>query len=197
MSFSDLLIVVDEEDRLRSALEGVLGAERVEVARHATALGALSACVLRAPLCIVTDMDLPDYDGLWLAASVRANLGAVASTPIVLLGHPIDDELRARALEAGVDVLLPKPVRLDELCAQVRALLAMSGRLRAEAVQRAARGDDRVMQATASSRSGVRRRVEPPRPGQAVREEVVPSARPDPRAEPVDEVPTRIHVWRK
>lgn len=192
-----MLIVVDEEDRLRSALEGVLGAEHVEVARHATALGALSACIARAPLCIVADMDLPDYDGLWLAASVRANLGAIASTPIVLLGHPVDDELRGRALEAGVDVVLPKPVRLDELCAQVRALLAMSGRLRAQAIQRAARGGDRGMQATAPSRSGVRRRVEPPTLARAVREEIVPSARPDPRAEPVDDVPTRIHVWRK
>lgn len=197
MSCPDLLIVVDEEDRLRSALAGALGAERVEVARHATALGALSACISRAPLCIVADLDLPDYDGLWLAASVRANLGVIASTPIVLLGHPVDDELRGRALEAGVDVLLSKPVRLDELCAQVRALLAMSGRLRAEAVLRAARGDSRAPQATPSSRSGVRRRVEPPGLAHAAREEVVPSARPDPRAEPVEDVPTRIHVWRR
>jgi CheY-like chemotaxis protein len=126
-------VIVDREAALHRELEAALATDSVEVVRSATALGALSTCTKLEPLCVVADMSLPDHDGLWLAGALRASAGQVASTPIVLLATGADATVHARAAAAGVDWILAKPIDLVELRAQVRALMAVSARLRGAA----------------------------------------------------------------
>ena len=201
MKHREVVVVVDAEGWLRRSLVPGLEDDGLEVARAATAIGALSACAAQDPLCVVVDLELSDHDGLWLAAALRDGNGPTSSVPIVLLAERPDATLCAQAIAAGVDVVLDRRGAIAELRTYVRALVAMSRRVRAEASRRAAKADARARseapERPASGRSGTQRKVTARSPGHAVREEVLPSARPDPRAEPTEDSPTRRHVWGK
>lgn len=83
--------------------------------------------------CIVCSPDLPDIDGLWVARRVRTEAGAIAKVPILFLGDLTDPNERTQALGVGVDVFLARPpASLDDVAAQVGALIAMARRLDTE-----------------------------------------------------------------
>ncbi len=70
---------------------------------------------------LVTDLNMPVMDGLKLIALVRGE-GAHRTTPIVVVTAEAADEDRRRALAAGADSCLPKPVdapRLARLAARL------------------------------------------------------------------------------
>jgi uncharacterized protein (TIGR02266 family) len=70
---------------------------------------------------IVTDLYMPNVDGFELVRRVRAD-PRHHETPIVSISGGGDDA-RDRALEAGVDVYLRKPVRVQDVLGTVRTLL--------------------------------------------------------------------------
>jgi len=61
------------------------------------------------------DCYMPDMDGFEATRQIRALDGAARSTPIVALTASVLDIDRQRCLEAGMDVVLPKPVDADAL----------------------------------------------------------------------------------
>ncbi|MCU0653822.1 MAG: DUF4388 domain-containing protein [Polyangiaceae bacterium] len=79
---------------------------------------------------VLADAALPD-DATALVTQLRQSTGSSATLPFLLLAHADDSFSRMEALRAGADVCLTKPFRADELCLQVLAILAMSGRVRA------------------------------------------------------------------
>lgn len=83
------------------------------------------------PDCILCVVNLPDIDGFWVARRVRAEPPPVGTTPFLLLTEPDDREGRLQGLHVGADLFVNKPFAADELVAQVSALIAMAGRLRA------------------------------------------------------------------
>jgi DNA-binding response OmpR family regulator len=76
--------------------------------------------------CIVCSPQLPDIDGLWVARRVRTEAGTISKTPILFVGELNDGTERTQALSVGVDVFLGRPpASLDDIAAQVGALIAM------------------------------------------------------------------------
>ena len=82
------------------------------------------------PDCILCDVTLPDIDGFWVARRVRTEPSAVATTPFLFLTEADDTESRLQGLHVGADLYLTKPLRNDEVVAQVGALIEMANRLR-------------------------------------------------------------------
>ena len=82
------------------------------------------------PDCILCDVNLPDIDGFWVARRVRTEPSAVATTPFLFLTEADDSESRLQGLHVGADLYLTKPLRNDEVVAQVGALIEMANRLR-------------------------------------------------------------------
>ena len=80
------------------------------------------------PDLIALDDDLPGPSGLELVARIRQAEPAGAHTPIVLIGGTSDVDAKVRALRAGADDYLGKPVHPQELSARVRGLLARFSR---------------------------------------------------------------------
>lgn len=85
-----------------------------EVLEAETGLAGLSVAQHEHPDLILMDINLPDVDGLEVTARIREN-PSVAHIPIVALTANAMVGDRERALQAGCDGYLPKPVSRAEL----------------------------------------------------------------------------------
>ncbi|MFM8702639.1 MAG: response regulator, partial [Planctomycetia bacterium] len=125
------ILVVDADEQVRAAAHALL--ERygctVETARDgAEAASMVRACGAEAYDVIIADIRLPDMSGYELLLRLRELRDAV---PLVLMtgfgydpGHSI-----VKARQAGVDLVLFKPFRVDQLLETVEKVIARSGPL--------------------------------------------------------------------
>jgi CheY-like chemotaxis protein len=81
---------------------------------------ALALLAQRPVALVITDLRMPDMDGVTLAAAIKAH---APQCPIILMtGYP-SPEIKQRADAAGVEYFLPKPFGIDQLAALVRLAL--------------------------------------------------------------------------
>jgi two-component system, sensor histidine kinase len=114
-----ILVVEDNPDARQSMRELLeLWGHRVDTAPDG--LAGLSTAVAQRPDVALVDIGLPGLDGYRLASELRARAGeAIRLVAITGYGGP---EGRNRALAAGFDVHLVKPVQPDELARTLAAL---------------------------------------------------------------------------
>ncbi|HET9958991.1 MAG TPA: response regulator transcription factor [Polyangiaceae bacterium] len=119
MTREKLILVVDDEKRIRDVVEYALGKDgfRVVCAAHGT--DALTAVEREAPDLIVLDVMLPGLDGIELCRRLRTR----SNVPILFLSARSDEVDRVVGLEVGGDDYLTKPFSPRELVARVRAVL--------------------------------------------------------------------------
>lgn len=119
-----VLVVEDEEDT-RDLLSAALGHSGAEVEPAGSAKEALSALRRRPPDVLVCDIAMPEEDGYTLLARVRALAaeegGLVPAVALTAYAHSDD---RRRALAAGYQVHLSKPIDAGELVAVVARMAA-------------------------------------------------------------------------
>ncbi|MCP5272907.1 MAG: CHASE domain-containing protein [Burkholderiaceae bacterium] len=104
-------------------MRGML-AQRPQIALSVSTMGldALAAVRIERPDLLLLDMHLPDIDGLDLLTHLKADDGT-AGIPVIVLSADATPERVARALDAGAEAYLPKPLNLGELLQHVDALL--------------------------------------------------------------------------
>lgn len=118
-----LLVVADEpatRELLTTSLQGL--PYTVQHARDGA--GTLAAVAAASPDLVLLDVVLPDLDGYDVLQRLRAD-PRTATIPIVLLTERTDQTERLRALEAGADDFLIKPIDCAELLARARTLLRL------------------------------------------------------------------------
>lgn len=93
-------------------------ADEHRVSQEADPATALAASRTRVDLLII-NAAADSFDGLRLAAQVRSHEGS-RNLPILAIVNPGDRGRMVRALEIGVNDLLPRPVDPEELSARVR-----------------------------------------------------------------------------
>jgi two-component system OmpR family response regulator len=118
------LLLVDDEDNLRSMLEAALRHSGFEVHPAATGRAALDAVAEVQPDLIVLDVMLPDLDGFDVCKRLRSSGDR---TPVLFLTARDATEDRVRGLTLGGDDYLVKPFSLEELVARITAVLRRSG----------------------------------------------------------------------
>ena len=118
------VLVVDDEADLRELLELTLVGMGFDVDCAPDVQSALALLAERDYALCLTDMRLPDGDGLQLVAAV-AQRGA--STPIAVITAHGSAENAVAALKAGAFDYLAKPVALDALRSLVRSAVALPG----------------------------------------------------------------------
>jgi CheY-like chemotaxis protein len=114
------VLVVDDEDDTREMLHALLQGCHVDVRLAASAAEALAAVHAAPPDLLLSDVGMPGEDGLSLIGKIRA-LPAEAGgrIPAVALTAYARMEDRARALHAGFDNHVAKPVEPVELLAVI------------------------------------------------------------------------------
>jgi CheY-like chemotaxis protein len=129
------VLIVEDESAAVEAMRQFLEAAGARVRVATSAASAREALALNSPDVMVCDIGLPGEDGYQLLASIRkregechtARVGAVAVTAFAR------DDDRRRALEAGFDEHVPKPVdpgQLIDVLARVVGTPASAAALR-------------------------------------------------------------------
>ncbi len=125
------LLLVDDEDNLRSMLEAALRHSGFEVHPVANGRDALDAVPEVKPDLIVLDVMLPDLDGFDVCQRLRSTGDR---TPVLFLTARDATEDKVRGLTMGGDDYLVKPFSLDELVARIHAVLRRTGNAKEGAV---------------------------------------------------------------
>jgi DNA-binding response OmpR family regulator len=117
-----ILIIEDDDDTASTLHSGLSGAGYV-VRRAGSAEEAMVTLESTQADLILMNLMLPDTDGLILCSTLTARFPA----PIIMLSARVGEVDRALALESGAVDLLTKPVNVDELLNQVRAVTRNQG----------------------------------------------------------------------
>jgi two-component system phosphate regulon response regulator OmpR len=123
MSHPSRILVVDDDPALRDLLSAYLTDTGFAVDLAADGTEMRHAVQRNLPDAIVLDLMLPGDDGLALTRELRAQAGAAASIPILMLSARGEEIDRVVGLEVGADDYLAKPFSPRELLARLRALV--------------------------------------------------------------------------
>ncbi len=119
-----ILLVDDDEDSLKMLAE-VIGSEGASVEMADSARKALEILEWFQADVIVSDLAMPDDDGYTLIQMIRARQNAERKpAQAIALTALVRVEDRARALSAGFNMFLPKPVQPNELISAIANLTA-------------------------------------------------------------------------
>jgi two-component system sensor histidine kinase/response regulator len=123
-SFYATVLVVDDNDANRSLARHTLEDEGYRVLEASAGEEAIATVEREAPDCLLLDVRMPGMDGFAVCERLRA-LPRSADTPVVFLTALRDVETFDRALRAGGDDFLTKPVRPTELVIRVQSALKL------------------------------------------------------------------------
>lgn len=118
------LLLVDDEDNLRSMLDAALRHSGFDVHPVANGRDAIAAVPTVQPDLIVLDVMLPDLDGFDVCKRLRSSGDR---TPVLFLTARDATEDKVRGLTLGGDDYLVKPFSLEELVARITAVLRRAG----------------------------------------------------------------------
>jgi len=119
MSNKPRILVVDDEPQLTRVLRTGLGSHGYDVRAAADGLAGFETFSDWQPDLIITDLAMPNMDGLELCRRVRAT----SQVPIIILSAKDEEKTKVEALDIGADDFVTKPFGIDELLARVRASL--------------------------------------------------------------------------
>jgi FixJ family two-component response regulator len=113
-----LILVVEDDDSMRQAVQRLLNAAGHPTSAYASAEALLAANVDAAAACIVSDFRLPGLSGLDLLTELRAR-GHL--TPFIMVTAHDSVALREDAKRRGVAAYLTKPFNGSDLMAAIEA----------------------------------------------------------------------------
>jgi FixJ family two-component response regulator len=116
-----LVAIVDDDDSVRTALQGLLKAVGLKAQAFASAEGFLESGKQDQTACLITDIRMPGMSGLELQAKLNAEHRRI---PIIFITAHGDAKMRMQALRAGAVEFLAKPFDDEALLDSVRAALA-------------------------------------------------------------------------
>ena len=116
--------VIDDDDGVRRSLAFLLRSAGIEAVAYASAIAFLDSVSAIRSGCVVTDVRMPDMNGIELLKRVREF--DMALPVIVMTGHG-DLSLAVEAMKAGAADFLEKPFDDETLLASVRRALRPGG----------------------------------------------------------------------
>ena len=119
MSAHRKILVVDDETQITRVLRTSLGTHAYDVRVANDGETALEIMKDWTPDLIITDLSMPNMDGLELTRRLRTT----TQVPILVLSVRGEERTKVQALDAGADDYVTKPFGMEELLARVRVAL--------------------------------------------------------------------------
>jgi two-component system KDP operon response regulator KdpE len=113
------ILLVDDEPQITRVLRTALSTQGYSLRVAGNGVEALEAAHEWKPDLVITDLAMPEMDGVELCRELRA----VSKVPIIVLSVRSQDRMKIEALDAGADDYVTKPFSIQELQARVRAQL--------------------------------------------------------------------------
>jgi two-component system, OmpR family, KDP operon response regulator KdpE len=113
------ILVVDDEPQITRVLRTSLSAHGYDIRVANDGETALEIMKDWTPDVMITDLSMPNMDGLELCRRVRKN----SKTPIIVLSVRGEERTKVQALDVGADDYVTKPFGMEELLARVRAAI--------------------------------------------------------------------------
>ncbi|MBC3776850.1 transporter substrate-binding domain-containing protein [Pseudomonas sp. SWRI99] len=114
------VLVVEDHPQNRFVIERQLHALGYAAVLVETGQAALDSIAETAFDIVLLDCNLPDIDGYTVASRIRQNeLGSARHVPIIAISAMVGPEHLDASLSAGIDGVLSKPLRLNELRATI------------------------------------------------------------------------------
>jgi two-component system, LuxR family, response regulator FixJ len=120
MPADKLVFIVDDDEAVRDSLQLLLESAGHAVQAFEAAADALASCRGKVPACIVTDVRMPEMDGLEFQEKLSA--GGIHVPVIVMTGHA-DVPLAVRAMKAGAVDFIEKPFGDEAILASIEGAL--------------------------------------------------------------------------
>lgn len=117
------ILIADDERSSRFLLSQFLVKKGYEVFEAQDGEEALALVFEKSPNILLMDLSMPKKDGLEVAKELRTEGNFPLLYIILLTGHTAEEDVK-RAMDAGANSFLPKPVELTELMNQIRLGMA-------------------------------------------------------------------------
>jgi|SRR5712672_1300689 len=115
-----MIAIVDDDDSIRSALQGLLESAELPARSFASAEEFLRSGQRHQIACLITDIRMPGMSGLELQAKLNSERCKI---PIIFITAHGDEKLRMQALRAGAVEFMAKPFDDEALLESVRVAL--------------------------------------------------------------------------
>ena len=115
-----MVAIVDDDDLMRSALQGLLKAAGLLAQAFPSAEDFLKSGQQHDTGCLITDIRMPGMSGLELQAQLNADHCRI---PTIFITAHGDARMRMQAMRAGAVEFLAKPFDDEALLGSVRAAL--------------------------------------------------------------------------
>ena len=119
------ILLVDDDDQTLTVLENVLRRHGAKVLRAGSAAQALTLLEHQRPTVVVSDLSMPDRDGLDLIRSIRQLATPNSNLPVAVLSAHTARERAAGATEAGFQMYIEKPVHPEDFVGRIAALAGL------------------------------------------------------------------------
>jgi FixJ family two-component response regulator len=117
-NMTKLVAIVDDDDSMRNALDGMLKAVGFPARAFASAEEFLKSGLQHQTSCLIVDIRMPGMSGLELQSHLNAERCRI---PIIFITAHGDAKMRIQALRAGAVEFLSKPLDEEILLQSVRA----------------------------------------------------------------------------
>jgi excisionase family DNA binding protein len=117
-----LILIVDDDERLREFVRVNLEMEGYAVREAASADEGLAALEEEAPDLILLDVMMPKVDGWAMLSRVRETHG-VDAIPVIMFSGKVDEQSASTAAERGAQAFIGKPFEPQKLIESTKQLL--------------------------------------------------------------------------
>lgn len=119
------ILVVDDAASIRQALSFVLSNNGFNVTEASDGDEALEKCMSKSFDLIISDVNMPNTDGLTFAERLKNNNDYIinSKTPLIMLTTESSEELRAEGRAAGVMGWMVKPFPPEKLLESINRVL--------------------------------------------------------------------------
>jgi two-component system response regulator FixJ len=115
--------IIDDDEAVRESLAFLLSTADLFAATYASPTAFLAASGALADCCVITDVRMPEMNGLEMIRRLRQ---AGSTLPVIVITGHRDVPLALAAMKAGALDMLEKPFEDEAILAAIRCALAAS-----------------------------------------------------------------------